>query len=329
MAIELAAARASVLTPAQITERLAGRLDLLRGGRDADPRQATLRATIEWSYELLTPDEQRLFARLAVFRGGATLEAAEEVTDADLDTLGSLVDKSLLRHVDERFVMLETIREYASERLEASGEADDLRRRHADFFLALAEEAEPQVEKNSTEWLPRLERDLDNFRAALDRLVTLRETQQALRVAGALVEFWESAHLNEGRDRLENLLARDDRPTAQRARALNAAALIARQSDDAKLAKARAEEALELHRTHGNVSGTAVATAVLGLALADLRDYTRARDHFEDSTRLFREAGDEDNALFGVRLLAWMYDELGDRERAIALKAECHHMGVG
>jgi predicted ATPase/class 3 adenylate cyclase len=322
LAIELAAARASVLTPAQISERLSQRLDLLKGGRDADPRQATLRATIEWSYELLTPDEQRLFGRLAVFRGGATLEAAEAVADADLDTLSSLVDKSLLRHVDGRFVMLETIREYAAQRLEASGEADDIRRRHADYFLALAEEAEPHVEKNSTEWLPRLEGELDNIRAALDRLTTSGETQQALRLTGALTMFWETGHLNEGRERLENLLARDYRPTAPRAKALNGAALIARQSADTDLARARAVEALALNRTLGNLSGAAVATAVLGLVLADVRDFSGGRDHFEDSARLFREAGDEDNALFAARLLAWMYDELGDRERAIAMNRD-------
>ena len=115
LAIELAAARASVLTPAQILERLAGRLDLLRGGRDADPRQQTLRTTIAWSFDLLTPEEQLLFARLAVFAGGATLEAAEAVAQAELDALQSLVDKSLLRHTEERFWMLETIREYATE----------------------------------------------------------------------------------------------------------------------------------------------------------------------------------------------------------------------
>src|SRR5205823_1679027 len=128
LAIELAAARTSVLSPRQF-ERLLQRLDLLKGGRDADARQATLRATIEWSYELLSPEERRLFARHSVFRGGCTLEAAEEVAEADLDLLQSLVDKSLLRHTAERLWMLETIREYASERLEKSNEAEDLQRR--------------------------------------------------------------------------------------------------------------------------------------------------------------------------------------------------------
>ena len=139
LALELAAARVSVLTPAQILERISQRLDLFRAGRDADPRQQTLRATIAWSYDLLSTDEQQLFARMAVFRGGCTLEAAEEVVDADLDTLQSLVDKSLLRHSEERFWMLETIREYAHELLEEGSEADAVRRRHADHYLALGE----------------------------------------------------------------------------------------------------------------------------------------------------------------------------------------------
>ena len=131
LAVELAAARTSVLSPRQILERLSQRLDLLRGGRDAEARQRTLRATIEWSYDLLTEEEKRLFAALSVFAGGCTLEAAESVCDADLDALQSLVDKSLLRHTDERFWMLETIREFALERLEDSGGAEDLRRRYS------------------------------------------------------------------------------------------------------------------------------------------------------------------------------------------------------
>src|SRR5439155_9551472 len=139
-----------VLSPGQILERLGRRLDLLRGGRDAEPRQQTLRATIEWSYDLLEPEAQRLFARLAVFRGGCTLEAAEAVCEADLDTLQSLVDKSLVRlREQDRFWMLETIREYALEHLEGSGEAEELRRRHADYFLALAEEADPHAREYS------------------------------------------------------------------------------------------------------------------------------------------------------------------------------------
>lgn len=228
LALELAAARASVLSPRQILDRLSKRLDLLKGGRDADPRQQTLRATIEWSYDLLAGDEQRLFARLAVFGGGCTLEAAEEVIGADLDTLQSLVDKSLLRHTEERFWMLETIREYAAERFRASGEADELRRRHAEHFLALVEEAEPYVREESQEWLTRLEREFANLRVALDQLHASGQGELALRLAGSASEFWASRdHITEGRRHLERALSTDQRPTAARARALTGAAHLA------------------------------------------------------------------------------------------------------
>jgi non-specific serine/threonine protein kinase len=140
--VELAAARTSVLTPQQILERLSQRLDLLKGGRDSEARQLTLRATIEWSYDLLTPAEQQLFARLSVFAGGCTLEAAEEVADADLDTLQSLVDKSLLRFTDGRYWMLETIREYAGDVLNADPQAELLRAAQAHFYAALARQHE-------------------------------------------------------------------------------------------------------------------------------------------------------------------------------------------
>ena len=208
LAVELAAARTSVLSPRQILERLAKRLDLLKGGRDAEARQQTLRATIAWSHELLDEPEQRLFARLAVFAGGCTLESAEQVADADLDVLQSLVDKSLVRHTDERFWMLETIREYALEQLEESGEADGLRRRHAEHYLALGEKAMAAMSRGySGEWVERLEREHDNLRAALDHLAAAGETELVLRLTGALADFWHDAgHVAEGRRRLETAL---------------------------------------------------------------------------------------------------------------------------
>jgi len=320
LALELAAARVKVLSSGQILARLEQRLPLLTGGaRDLPERQRTLRAAIDWSYELLTPEEQRLFARLAVFRGGCTLEAAEAVTDADLDTLQSLVDKSLLRHTDERFWMLETIREYASGRLDASGEADELRGRHAEHFLALAEEAGPHVEKNPEEWVKRLEAEHDNLRSALDRLEASGKSQRALRLAGALASFWEMGHVTEGRHRLESLLAGDEHPTAARAKALDGAALMAGQSGDSATQRRRAEEALTLHRELGDAWGTANSGVMLGIAVADEGDFSRARQLFDDSAALFRDADDEDNALFATRLLAWAYKELGDGERASAM----------
>jgi tetratricopeptide (TPR) repeat protein len=318
LAVELAAARTKALTPAQILERVTQRLDLLKGGRDADPRQQTLRATIEWSYDLLSPEERRLFARLAVFAGGCTLGAAEKVAAAELDNLQSLVEKSLLRFTNERYWMLETIREYAAERLDGSEDPDALRRRHTEHFLLLAEEAEPHAESDPA-WVARVDAEDDNFRAALDRLEGADEPDLALRLAGALTDFWERGHVAEGRQRLERLLARAERPSAERAKALAGAAVLARQSGDAATAGRRAEEALALFREFGDARGAANATVTLGLAFADQSDFSRARVLFEEGIRLSREAGDEVYALFASRLLAWMHWELGEKERAWAL----------
>ena len=320
LAIELAAARVSVLTPAQILERLAQRLDLLKGGRDADPRQQTLRATIEWSFALLTADEQRLFARLAVFAGGATLEAAQAVVEADLDTLQSLVDKSLVRHGDERFWMLETIREFALERLEASGEADQLRRRHAEHFLGMAEEAEPHLpDPNATDWADRLERENDNLRSAIDWFDGSLAGEEALRLVGALDEFWCVKSLwPEGRRYLERSLERVEGPTALRAKALIGAAHLARDLGDAVVATERATEGLALTNAEDQRQ-RAKAFFYLGASEADQHDFRAAQEHFEVSARLSDELGDAYSVLAANRMLAWAYYELGDRKRATAL----------
>jgi predicted ATPase len=194
LALELAAARVKALSPAQILARLEQRLPLLTGGPPDQPeRQRTLRATIEWSHELLTPAERHLFARLAVFRGGCTLESAEEVTHADLDTLSSLVDKSLLRHTDDRFWMLETIREYAAERLDESGESEELRRRHADHFLALAGEVRSYQDAGSRAWLDRMERERDNVRAAFETLRSAGDAERLAEMAYRAGDFQASA----------------------------------------------------------------------------------------------------------------------------------------
>jgi predicted ATPase/class 3 adenylate cyclase len=319
--LELAAARASVLSPRQILDRLSGRLDLLKGGRDADPRQQTLRATIEWSYDLLDEDERRIFARLSVFAGGCTLESTEEVAEADMDTLQSLVDKSLLRHTDERFWMLETIREYAAERLEQSGEADELRRRHAEHFLALAEEADrANLRWSPGDWLDRLEREHDNLRAALDRLQTSGQNVLALRLAAAMWRFWQMrGHREEGQRCLEDALAADESPTAARAKALNGAAVMAVEGGDVAKSTLRAEEALALHRALGDGWGTAFSGFMLGQVASEEGDFPRAQQFWEESVRAFRDLGDENYALLASRFLAGMYDDLGNRERARAL----------
>jgi predicted ATPase len=192
LAIELAAARTSVLSPAQILERLSQRLDLLEGGRDADPRQQTLRATIEWSHDLLDEHERTLFARLAVFRGGCTVEAAEDVAQADLNALQSLVEKSLLRHTNERFWVLETIREYALERLAQSGEEPELLRRHAEHFVALAERLwqEEETSGSIAEYLDLQASDDNNFRSSLEWARDRGEPEMLLRLVAALVHYW-------------------------------------------------------------------------------------------------------------------------------------------
>jgi predicted ATPase len=319
LALELAAARTSVLSPKQVLDRLSKRLDLLKGGRDADPRQQTLRATIEWSYDLLGPDEQQLFARLAVFLGGCTLEAAEEVAEADLDLLQSLVDKSLLRHTGERFSMLETIREYAAERLEESGEAEELRRRHADHFLALALELEPHL-STTREWLDRLEAEHDNVRGALDRLRGAGETQLALFLAEAVWRFWKyHGYAPEGQRRLEGALAADGRRTAARAHALNAAAGMAVDNGDYTTGRRYAEEALTIHRELGDAWGSARSVYMLGYAAIESGDFETARPFFEEAVRLLTGLGYEHYVGTATFNLAWACDELGDVKRATEL----------
>jgi len=326
LALELAAARVKALSSAQILERLEQRLPLLTGGaRDLPERQRTLAAAIQWSHELLSSGEQRLFARLAVFAGGCTLEAAEEVAEADLDTLQSLVDKSLLRHTDERFWLLETIRDYALERLEEAGGADELRQRHAEHFLALVEEAEPSILGVSPEeWLDRLERDHDNLRAALDWLEASGETQTALQLGGAIWEFWcLRSHFPEGWRRLEHLLEADDRPTLARAKALTGAAHLAPQAGARPAEqRLRAEQALELHRRLGDPWGIAYAEYQFATVFAMHDDFATARPLVEESVRRLREVGDEHRALQATRALAWCHLELGEIQRAKELYAE-------
>jgi predicted ATPase len=326
LALELAAARVRVLSAEQLLERLGQRLDLLRAGRGVDARQQTLRATIEWSHDLLDANEQQLFARLAVFSGGCTLESAEEVCDADVDTLQSLVDKSLLRvREGDRFWMLGTIREYALERLEASGEADEIRRRHAQHFLALAEKAEPSVlGSRPAAWLDRLELEHDNLRAALDWFETSRDTQHALLLGGTIWEFWcLRAHYAEGWRRLERLLELDERPTLGRAKALTGAGHLAPHlAEAAGVDRIRREQALELHRRLGDPWGIAFAEYEYSHVFTARGDFATARPLMEDSVRRFRELGDEHRALQATRALAWCNLELGEIERAKRLYQE-------
>jgi predicted ATPase/class 3 adenylate cyclase len=274
LAIELAAARTKALSPAQILERLAARLDLLKGGRDADPRQQTLRATVEWSWELLSSEEQALFARLAVFGGGCTLEAAEEVCDADVDLLQSLVEKSLVRFSNERYWLLETIRELAEEKLEASGAADGVRRRHALYYLELGRSLGLTMENLERVGVQRHDVAIveqNNFRAAID-WASSADLPLAVEIAFALENFWVTHDPQEGIRRFEVLLARSDELTLE----LRAA----------------------VHRVLGNV------TIFAG-------DRPGGVAHYDAALAAYREAGDEVGTLL-MEHRAFINREVGD-----------------
>ncbi len=298
--------------------------DRLKGERDADPRQQTLRATIEWSYALLAPSEAQLFCRLAVFVGGCTYEAAEQVAGADPDTLQSLLDKSLLRKRDAaygpRYWMLETIREFAVEQLDQSGEAEPSQRRHAEHFMALAQEAEPNTRSYSAEWIERLEMEHDNLRAALDYLAGSGEDELVLRLAGALSDFWHyGGHVAEGWRRLKGALESEERPTAARASALRGASGMAYTHGDTATARLLAEEALALHRRLRDTAGTADALNLLGVTFIDEGDFERAEQLIQESVDLFRQAGDELATVATTRTLAFTYYSRGEVERARTL----------
>jgi predicted ATPase len=259
LALELAAARTKTLAPERILERLGGRLDLLSGGRDADPRQRSLRATIEWSYDLLDPEEQRLFARLAIFVGGCTLEAAEQVCDADIDTLGALVEKSLVRHGLGRYRMLETIRDYALERLDESGERELLARRHAAWMLDLAERYDTVLfSARDDEEVDVVDAEHENGRAALEYLLET-DPDTALRLAAALAVVWSQRGRHaDGSLVLETAIAAaPDAPPAIRAKALYRAAHL--HPTPGVGDEASYEAALELFEVAGDPVGALVA----------------------------------------------------------------------
>jgi predicted ATPase/class 3 adenylate cyclase len=321
LALELAAARVSVLAPAQILERISQRLDLFRAGRDADPRQQTLRATIAWSYDLLSPDEQRLFARLAVFRGGCTLEAAEEVVDANLDALQSLVDKSLLRHSEKRFWMLETIREYAHELLEGSGEADAVRGRHADHYVALAELAYTERFDRGLTWVRKLEEEHDNLRAALDDLQD-RDPLHYLQLAGALGWFWLArSHFAEGTRRLEEALAS---PIADGPLTARALVFLGTLDVDETDMLSRHERSIQLWRALADETELAIARDYLGWALYTCGEKSQALQVFEQNLELARRLGHQALVSRSLAGVCQLFLANGEFERAEPLALELH-----
>jgi predicted ATPase/class 3 adenylate cyclase len=315
LAVELAASRTAVLSPRQILDRLGQSLDLLRGGRDADARQRTLRATIGWSYELLTADERALFTRLAIFEGGCTLAAAEEVAGADLDTLQSLVDKSLVRHTGERFWMLETIHEYASDAL---GDGMPLiGRAHALHYLALAERS------NADEGGPgqaaayeRLEGDRPNLRAAFDWAVQQRDDDVLLRLWLAVGQFWINRHhLREARLYVEPVLeaaARSDLPLRSRADLLRNAFWTYHRRGEDQAADELARERLAVATESGDRQLIGGALASLAEAAASRGDPRRAIELQTESATLAREDGDLHRLALALHNLAVLYERVDD-----------------
>jgi predicted ATPase len=337
LAIELAADRVRLLTPQVMVKRLEPRLPLLAGGaRDLPARHQTLRDTIAWSHDLLDYAECRLVHRLAVFVGGWTLDAAESVCAADgdldvLEELESLISKSLVKSGDgadgePRFWMLETIREFALERLEASGEEEPLRRRHLAYFLSLAERAEPELRRsNQLAWLVRLEYEHDNLRAALGwSLLATDRAEEGQRLAGSMYWFWSLyGPLGEGRRWLQQTLALSDAtPVSVRAKVLEGTGILAHNQGEYGRAAALQEMALALSRSVGDRFRIARELTSLGVIKEAQGDSLRAAVLLEEGLALSRELGATWNVAMALRNLGRVAVREGDRRRAIALTEE-------
>ena len=350
--IELAAARTRVLSPPAILDRLQSRLQLLTGGAlDLPERQQTLRKTIDWSHGLLNEAEEKLFRRFSVFVGGSTLEAAEAVCNTRQDLgvdlfegLSSLVDKNLVQRVDRaeaepRFGMLETIREYAFERLTASGEHFSARRAHAAYCLVLAEEGNPELGPvERARWLTQCDVEIDNFRSALDFLFQTLDLDWALRLCVALFRFWDMReHLTEGRIRLESVLrlAGSER-SEERARVLLFLGALASAQGDYPAAESFLEQGLSLYEELGHESGIAASLNALAVSAQDRGDYSAAQSNFERSLACWRllpdqsaiarclhnlanvvkVRGDYPRAQWALREATGIFEKLGDRSGA-------------
>ncbi len=322
LALELAAARADVLTPEQLTTRLENTLDLLTAGyRESAPRQQTLRGALDWSYQLLSGEEQLVFRRLAVFSGGWTLGMAESICSGGdiaaqevVRLLSLLSEKSLLQadvSGDEaRYRLLEPVRQFANERLQASGEVEIVRERHAHRYLALAEEAEPHLTGPSQAlWLNRVAREQDNLRAALVFFDTSGDRGSALRLAGALGRFWwTQGFIAEGQRWLSRTLqATKGEHGAERMKAVNAAFTMAHRRGEYAAARSLAQECLKLAQQHDDRSGMGWALTQLGMVAAETGGDQQAL--LEQSLEIFREIGD-------TRGTAEVLNMLGEIKRA-------------
>jgi tetratricopeptide (TPR) repeat protein len=360
LALELAAARVKILSPAALLGRLEQRLPLLSAGtRDMPPRQQTMRDAIAWSYDLLTEPEQTLFRRLAVFAGGCTLDAVEAVagsaggqggdgvhasprastelsefafTSSAFDRLTSLVDQSLLRSVtgaagEPRFVMLETIREFARERLQSMGEAKAIGEHHAAHFLALAERAERELTGPAqAEWLDRLDRELDNFRAALRSTLERDDAETAFRLAAALSPFWRiRGHVRDGRVWFERVLVLPDAIGVRspiRARVLAGLGNLLTILGEYEAAQTRLEESLALQSDGRDPQARSATLQSLGLVAQHQKAYDRSVGLYEKSLTLARESGDDQAIVVALNGLASAAKARGDLEQAVLLCEE-------
>ena len=341
LALELTAAKVRFLSPLHLLARLDRALSA-GGARDLPARQRTMRATLDWSHDLLAEEEKVLFRRLSVFAGGFTLEAAEvvgaaEEADAEdvLKLLGNLVEQSLvLAQPSEdggevRYGMLEPVRQYGLERLERSDEAEEVRRRHAEYYLALAKQAEPELKgSRQVAWLDRLEEEHDNLRATLSWALERGETELGLRLAGALGEFWWlHGHLSEGRRWLEAALTKGVEPSASaRAKALIWAGTIAWGQGDFERAIALGEESLTLARATGNPSSIATALYTVGRAAFFANRLERAAVLVEEAASLQRTWEDTAGLARSLLLLGWTAARC-DYGRAMALREEALALG--
>jgi predicted ATPase len=325
LAIELAAARSKLLAPSELRERLEREPHLLPAGpRDAPARQQTLAATIRWSYDLLGPEERAAFARLGVFSGGCTLEGAERVCETTLETLASLVDNNLLRRRDGRFTMLVTVRAFAVERLEEA-DATEVRRRHADWLIELAESIESPAARgeHSTEYLDRLRAEHDNIRAAL--AWSLEEAPAlALRLASGLRTFWEvRGHLREGVDWLQEALPRAADATPElRMKALAVSGSMATRLGDIERSQEQKEAALALARELGEDVWIARELSDLGTIAAMREEFEQASELMEESAALFRKLDEPSRLATVLSNLGHIAGQRGDFARAIEVTEE-------
>jgi len=340
LAIELAAARITMLPPRAMLQRLGRRLKLLTGGaRDLPERQRTLRATIEWSHALLDEGEQVLFGRLAVFSGGRTLEAIEAICDAEgdlpveaFDGISSLLDKSLMRQEEgpggePRFVMLETVHEFAREKLQESAEAEEIKRVHAQYFLTLAEEAYPELKgSHQLAWLDRLEAEHDNMRAALSWASGRKDAELALRMGRALWWFWSvRGYFSEGRRWLQEALAMDGRGSPEiRAMALAGVGELALAQGELDRAKEVCQEGLQLLAHEAKEASEAKLNLLVSLGWVAWRreEHGQASELFEEGLALSREMRDIWWIATSLSNLAAVSYSQGDYERATELYEE-------